>query len=474
MATLNTAFNIATGALNADQAALTVVSNNVANANTAGYTREVATFEENDPVTINGASYGEGVTMAGGVSQRDLVLEQALQQQNQVASASSARLTTLQQVQTIFNQVTTADSSSSTSATNGIEQDMSQFFDSLSSLEASPADTALRQQVLTSATDLAGDFNTAASQLSAQQTSLGQQTASLVTQVNSLTQSLAGLNQQIQSADPNSDAGTLEDQRQQDLQQLSQLVGIHQIQTENNGIEITTSNGALLVSGNQSFSLSTASVSGSLQIYDSEGNNITTSLTSGGGQIGGLLTVSAQDIPQMQSALDTLAYDLGTAVNTQNEAGSDANSNPGIAVFNLPATATGAASQISVNLTDPSQIAAAVSGAGSSDDTNLLAMANLQNQTIIGGDTPSDYYSGFVTTVGSLVSGVSTQNAAQEASVSQLQNQINSLSSVNLNEEASSLETFEQSYESASKIFTVLNQVMTAALNLGVETTYTS
>jgi flagellar hook-associated protein 1 len=474
MATLNSAFNIATGALNADQAALTVVSNNVANADTAGYTREVATFIENDPVTINGESYGEGVTMTGGVSQRDLVLEQALQQQNQVASASSARLTALQQVEAIFDQTTTADSSSSTSSMSGISQDMSSFFDALSSLESSPADTSLRQQFLTAANNLAADFNTASSQLSAQQQSLGQQTSSLVTQVNALTQSLVQLNQQIQSSSPDSDAGTLEDQRQQDLQQLSQLIGIHQIKTENNGIEITTSNGALLVAGNQSFSLSTASVSGSLQVYDSEGNDITSSLTSGGGQIGGLLTVSIQDIPQMQSALDTLAYDLGAAVNTQNEAGSDANGNPGVAIFNLSTTSTGAASQISVAITDPSQVAAAAINSGSSDDTNLLAMANLQNQAIIGGETPSDYYSAFVTTVGSLVSSVSSQNAAQDASVSQLQNQIGSLSSVNLNEEASSLETFEQSYESASKIFTVLDEVMTAALNLGVETTYES
>ena len=474
MATLNSAFNIATGALNADQAALNVVSNNVANANTPGYTREVATFVENDPVTINGASYGQGVTMTGGVSQRDLVLDQALQQQNQTASASSARLTALQQVESIFSQTTTADPGSSTDSTSGIAQDMSSFFDALSSLESSPADTSLRQQVLTSATNLAADFNSASSQLSAQQTSLGQQASALVAQVNTLTQSLAELNQEIQSSSPSSDAGTLEDQRQQDIQQLSQLIGIHQIQTDHNGIEITTSSGALLVSGSQSFSLSTGSVSGALQVYDSEGNDITSGLVSGGGQIGGLLTVSTQDIPQMQSALDTLAYDLGTAINTQNEAGSDANGNLGVAIFNLPATSTGAASQISVAITNPSQIAAAAAGAGSSDDTNLLAMANLQNQAIVGGDTPTNYYSAFVSTVGSLVSGVSAQNSAQQASVTQLQNQINSLSSVNLNEEASSLETFEQSYESASKIFTVLDQVMTAALNLGVETTYTS
>jgi flagellar hook-associated protein 1 FlgK len=474
MATLNAAFNIATGALNADQAALNVVSNNVANANTAGYTRKVADFEENDPVTINGEVYGTGTTMTGAVSQRDLALERALQQQGQTASASASRLDALQQVESIFNEGATTDSSSSTADTSGISGDLSQFFDALSSLESSPDDTSLRQQVLTSATNLAGDFQSASSQLSTQQASLDQQTSGLVTQVNALTQSLAQLNQEIQSTSPDGDAGTLEDQRQQDIQQLSQLVGIVQIQTEKNGIEITTSNGALLVSGDQSFTLSTASVSGSLQVYDSQGNDITTGLTSGGGQIGGLLTVRNQDIPQVQSALDTLAYDLGTAVNTQNEAGSDANGNPGTAIFTLPGSATGAASQISVAITDPAEIAAAATGSGSSDDTNLLAMANLQSQTIIDGQTPANYYSAFVTTLGSLVSGVSTENTAQEASVSQLQSQIGSLSSVNLNEEAASLETFEQSYESASKIFTVLDQVMTDALNLGVETSYAS
>lgn len=473
MATLNTAFNIATGALDADQAALNVVSNNVANANTPGYTRQVANFEEKSPVTINNQSYGMGATMTGGISQRSLVLQQALQQQGQIASASSARLTALQQVEAIFSQTTTANSGDSSGAASGIGQDISSFFDSLSSLESSPADTALRQQVLTTAANLAGDFQSASSQLSAQQISLNQQVGGLITQVNALTQSLAQLNQQIESASPNSDAGPLEDQRQQDIEKLSEMIGIHQIPTENNGLEITASNGALLISGGQSFSLSSASVSGSLHIYASDGTDITSSLVSGGGQIGGLLTVRDQDIPQMQSALDTLAYDFGTAMNSQNQAGADVNGNPGVAIFNLPAGATGAAGAISVAITDPSQIAAAASGAGSSDDTNLLSMADLGNQLIAGGETPSGYYSDFVTTVGSLVAGVSSQNAAQQFSVSQLQNQIGSLSSVNLNEEAASLEKFEQAYQSASKLFTILDQVMAAALNLGVETTYT-
>jgi flagellar hook-associated protein 1 len=474
MATLNTAFDIATGALDADQAALDVVSNNVGNANTTGYTREVTSFVENDPITINGLTYGQGATVTGGVSQRDRVLEQELQQQNQTVSASSSRLSALDLVQTIFNQTTNANSGSATGSTGGISQDLADFFDSLSSLESSPADPSLRQGVLSSATSLADDLNSASSQLTSQQSSLDEQSTTLVAQVNSLTQGIAQLNQEIQTASPHADAGTLEDQRQQDIQQLAQVVGIHQIQTENNGLTITTSSGALLVSEGQSYALSTGPLDGVTHVYDSQGNDITTSLASGGGQIGGVITARDEDIPQILTALDTFAYDFATQVNTVNEAGSDANGNAGTAVFNLPATSAGASAAISVALTSPAQIAAAGTGLGPSDDTNLLALANLANQSIIAGGTPTGYYASFVSSLGTLVSDVSTANTAQQGSLSQLQTLVNSLSSVNLNEEASALETYEQSYQSASKLFTVLDSVISAALNLGVPTNFTS
>ena len=74
----------------------------------------MAGWQENDPISIGGQIYGDGVTMPGGVSQRDRVLEQEVQQQNQATTASASRLSVLDQVQTIFNQTTTANSSSST------------------------------------------------------------------------------------------------------------------------------------------------------------------------------------------------------------------------------------------------------------------------------------------------------------------------------------------------------------------------
>jgi flagellar hook-associated protein 1 FlgK len=122
-------------------------------------------------------------------------------------------------------------------------------------------------------------------------------------------------------------------------------------------------------------------------------------------------------------------------------------------------------------MTDPNQIAAAGSGDGTGDNSNAIAMASLANQSIVNGQTPNDYYSSFVSTLGSTVSGVQTENTAQNASVTQLQTQNDALSSVNLDDEASSMSTLERSYQAASQVFTMLNTIMASALNLGDQTT---
>jgi flagellar hook-associated protein 1 len=476
MATISTAFDIATGALEADQSALDIVANNTANANTPGYTLEMPNWEQNDSVSLDGINFGMGVTLTGAESQRSLVLEQAMQQQTQAENASGARLTALNQMQALFSGATGAGTDAS--ASSGIGSDLTNFFDSLSSLESSPSDDSLREQVLSAAGTLASDFNGAASQLQSQRVSLDEQGASVVGQANTLLSDIAQLNLQIESTSPNADAGTLEDQRQQDLTSLSQLIGIRTVTTENNGLTVTTVGGGLLVSQGQAFQVTSGENGGVTHYFDSLGNDITGDLAAGGGELGGILTSRDQDIPQAEGSLDQLAYAVATQINTQNAAGVDLKGNAGAPVFSLPAGATavnpaGSAAGINVVMTDPSQIAAAAVGQGTSDNTNVTAMADIANQAIVNGTTASQSYSDFVISLGSLVTEVSGENTAQQAALTQLTNQIGSLSGVNLNDEAAQLETLEQSYQAASKLFTALDQVMTSALNLGVETTYT-
>ena len=471
MGTISSALSLTSGALDADQAALSVVANNVANANTTGYTEETPNWQENQPIEIGGISVGDGVTETGATSQRDRVLEERLDQQQQLASASSTRLTALDNIQALF----TPDSGSSSSTAGDIGCDITSFFDSFSSLESDPTDNALREQVLSSASTLAGDISSAASSLNSQSAALDQEASGVVSQVNSLTGSIAQLNLEIQSTSPDSDAGTLEDQRQQDLSQLSQLVGINQVTTENNGLSITTTSGQLLVSEGQNFQLTTGTVNGVTDLFLG-GTDITSQLAAGGGQLGGYLTARDQDIPDALSALDQLAYGISSQVNAQNNAGTDLDGATGSAanplyIFKEPTQVAGSAAAMSVVMTDPNQIAAAGARDGTGDNSNATAMASLAGQSIVNGQTPIDYYSNFVSTLGSTVSEVQTENKAQNASVTQLQTENNALSSVNLNDEAAAMSILESSYQAASQAFTLLNTIMASALNLGEETT---
>jgi flagellar hook-associated protein 1 FlgK len=201
--------------------------------------------------------------------------------------------------------------------------------------------------------------------------------------------------------------------------------------------------------------------------------DITSGLASGGGQLGGYLTARDTDIPNTLSSLDQLAYSVSTQVNTLNNAGTDQagdTSNAGD-IFSAPTQVSGSALSMSVVMTDPDHIAAASSTAGTGDNSNAIAMAALASQTIVSGQTPTNYYSDFVSTLGSTVSNVETENTAQTASVTQLQTQVDSISAVNLNDEASSLTTMERSYQAAAQVFSTLNTLMAQAINIGTETT---
>lgn len=472
MGSLNSALEIMAGALNADQAALNVTSNNVANANTPGYTREIPVFQANDSVVINSISYGQGVQMTAAQSQRSLVLEAALQQQTQAQQATQAQWTAMQQVEMIFNQVSTATSGVS-AGNSGLGDQMTSFFNTLTQLEANPSSTPLRENVLNAAGTLSATFNSVASQLGVQTASLNQQVAGVVQQINPLLTSIAQLNQQIASISPNGDAGQLEDQRQYDLQQLSQYVGVNVVTTEDNGITVTTTGGALLVAKSQAFQLTTGNVGGSLHVFSSAPGasaDITAAQASGGGQLAGLLAARDQAIPSILQQVDTLANGLATQVNAVQTSGVDLNGNPGQPMFNIPATVAGSAAGISVALTNPAQIAAAATGTGPGDDANLQIMANLANGNIVAGQTPADYYSALITGIGGAVASLNTQNQAEQSSLSQVQSQRNALSTVSLNEEAAHLQTYEQAYQAASQMFTTIGLLINSALDLGMQT----
>ena len=471
MSSLTACLATALSGLSAAQGAIETTDNNVSNANTPGYSREVPELVTSDPIVEDPLTFGTGVTLKNIESVRDPILESQIQQETQTQGQFNSLVSALSQTQVNF-----------TSSTNDIGTAISNFFDSINSLSTSPADLSLRQGVLTAAQNLATAFNTAANNLSAQRTSLNGSVQGDVGQINELTGQIATLNGKISTLENSGEnALTFIDQRTQAIDQLSALVDVSVIPA-NNSLTLTTANGTALVLGQTSFNLSTQTTPAGLQdVYDSQGKDITSTIVSG--QLGGLLEARDQQIPGFQNQLDTLAAGIANAVNAVQTNGYDLtgtvdqNGNPVKSTNDLftppPANTTGAASSMSVAITNPSLIAASGDGTAGSN-ANAEAMYALSSSTTIAGLEgldPTDYYSGVVFNVGNAASNANTGQSAANLSLQQLNDQRASVSGVSLDEEAANLMQYQQAYQASAQVITTINDMMETVINMTTLTT---
>jgi flagellar hook-associated protein 1 len=447
MSSLNASLAIALSGLSAEQGALAATTNNVANANTPGYSREVPVLVTSDPIVVDPLTLGTGVTLQSIESIRDPILESSIQQESQTQGQLNAQVAALQQTQTNF-----------VTSTSDIGTEITNFFNNINQLATSPSDLSVRQGVLTAADNLATSFNTTANSLSQQQTSLDQSVVETVGQINQLTGQIAQLNGQVSDLEnAGENAGSFVDQRQQAIDQLSSLVDVSVIPS-NNTLTLTTANGTPLVLDQQSFDLQTqVNASGLHDVY-AQGVDITSSITSG--QLGGTLQVRDQQIPALQTQLDTLAAGLANSVNGVQTAGYDLNGELGTNFFNPPpASGTGAAASLSVAITDPSLIAASSDGTSGSNG-NAEAMYALSTQPVIAGQTPTDYYSGVVFNVGNDVSNATAEQTASSQVLAQLNDQRASVSGVSLDEEAANMVQYQNAYAASAQVITAINNMM--------------
>jgi flagellar hook-associated protein 1 FlgK len=455
MSSLNASLAIALSGLTAEQGALEATTNNVSNVNTPGYSRQVPNLVSSDPVVIDPLTLGTGVTLQSVTSVRDPILESSIQQESQTQGQLGAQVSALQQTQVNF-----------TTSTSDIGTQITNFFNSINQLSANPADLSVRQGLLTAADNLATSFNSTANNLTQQQTSLDQNVVETVGQINQLSQQIAQLNGQINHLQVTGEsAGSFIDQRQQAIDQLSSLVDVSVIPSDNS-LTLTTANGTPLVLGTQSFQLQTQpNAAGLHQVY-AQGVDITSQITSG--SLGGTLEVRDQQIPGIENQLDTLAAGLANEVNGVQAAGFDLNGKAGTNLFNPPpAGGAGAAATLTVAITDPALIAASSDGTAGSNG-NAETMYALSNQTGIDGQTPTDYYSGVVFNVGNDVSNATAEQSASTQVLQQLNDQRASISGVSLDQEAANMVQYQNAYAASAQVVSTINTMMFDVLQMNV------
>lgn len=452
MGGLNAALSVATGALSAQLAGIQTVNNNIANANTPGYSRETVQLSAASFVQSGSVSLGDGVSLDGVTSVRDQLLDLRIQQQTSAQSSASAQNDVLASLAPYF------------SGTSTVGSDLSAFFTKLSALSSAPSDAATRQTAISAAQDLVRQFNNTSAAFTTTQTGLSTQIAGDVTKINALAAQIATLNTQIvQQTAGGKDGGTAVDQRSALEAQLASITGIS-ITTTAEGDTIATASGSALVVAGRSLPLSiSAGANGLLQINDSAGTNITDTLQ--GGNLGGLLQVRDTTIPGFIAQLDNLANGFAAGINAAQAAGYDLAGNPGAPLFSVSATVAGSAATIALNVTDGSALAVSSDGTKGSNG-NLVNLTSVQSQALPSGLNPTNTFAALVNNLGNATSQANTQSTALQSSLTQLKNQQSSISGVSIDEESSNLIRFQQAYEAAAEVVTTVRSLFSATLSM--------
>jgi flagellar hook-associated protein 1 len=451
---LNTSLNISVQALMAEQGALNVTTNNIANVNTPGYTREVPVLSEAATIKEGMVRFGGGVTMNQFQSVRDQLLQLRMYEETQQQNNSGTQLNSLTQIESLFSD-----------PTKGIGGAMTDFFNSLSQLSTNPTDNSARQRVLSSANNLAIAFHQSVSGLGTIQTDLDQSVPQVINQINQLTKQIATLNGQVaQMQGLGKDPGTVQDQRDQLITQLSALVNISVTTTEH-GLTLTTANGVPLVVANQSFDLQTSNNTNGFADVVAQGQDITSQIT--GGKLAGIINVRDRVIPDLLNRLDTLANQFSTSFNTQNQAGFDLSGNAGGNFFTPPTAVTGSAANFQVSITDPSLIAASSDGSVGSNG-NVAQLLGIRDTNLPAGSKPLDMFANLVLQVGTLGSNAKADNDASSAALQQVTDQRGAVSGVSLDEETTNMIRYQRAYQAAARVVSTVNTMYDSLLSMGL------
>ena len=292
-----TNFTIGVSALNASQRALEVIGQNIANANTPGYHRQVVRLASRAPIERQNLSIGLGVDVTQIRRMRSNLLETALTDHRSELSNSTAQLEFLRRVESMF-------SDGDGSLNNLLEK----FFNGVEQLTTRPDDLALRRVVFSTSTALTAWINELAESLQQLRTELDQQIERLVEQINSLAPQISELNFEIQRLEVRGiDANVQRDQRDQLLQELSELVD-HRTTEQDHGVVRVQVAGAFLA-GVSSFSqLQSGQDTAGNAIVTAEG--LSNPLQLFGGRLAGLLEVRNGPLPDYQNRLEQLATEL--------------------------------------------------------------------------------------------------------------------------------------------------------------------
>lgn len=509
-------------ALASQQVALDVTGHNISNANTQGYTRQIANFTATTPDTISvsgrNMSVGTGVTVDTITRARDAFVDRQFRAETSKQQYWGAKQDSLSKVEAILNEP----------SDNSLSNDMNQFYTAWSDLSNDPTNAGARSVVSERAQELTDSFHNIAQQASDMSGNMDAAVKLQVTQINTYAKQIKDLNEQIRSGEVAGDnPNDLRDQRDALVDDLSKIVNVKVVETKDPEFTDRTVNNYKVIIGNENSATNNTLVDGSTvnSLQDPPATSLSTStnpkpglaivtwnngstvdLGTQQGTLAADIDMRDQNIPKFMAQLDTLAQGIASAVNALHRTGqgltaetqTDSSGKPiGIDFFTASDSqvdiVTGlpkvTASTINLNpdIADhPDKIATGAlnstvtAGDGtiaqniSSLSTGWNALTSQILTTDFGGQTPvsasslGDYYAANIAQLGVDVQQATRMKAGEDVLVTNVTNQRESISGVSLDEEMTNLIKFQKSYSAAARMVTMMDSMLDTLLNMGI------
>ncbi|NYE61371.1 flagellar hook-associated protein 1 FlgK [Duganella sp. 1224] len=322
--------SIGKSGLLAAQVGLSTTSNNITNANTPGYSRQVA-IQGDTGTQYQGFGYvGTGTEIQAVRRYYDNFLATSLRN----AEANQASL------DAYSNQISQIDNLLA-DPTAGLSPALQDFFSGVQDATANPASAAARQSLLSNAQSLASRFQGMSARLTEIASGVNATIANNVSEIDSYARQIAAINNTIagqttSTAEPND----LLDKRDQLLTELNKLIKVNVTPGDNNMLNVSFGTGQPLVVGNVASQLATQPSPTDLSrvtigFQSPNGNfSVLPDAMFTGGQLGGLMEFRNGALDQAQNALGQVAASLATAFNAQHKLGQDQNGDLGTNFFN--------------------------------------------------------------------------------------------------------------------------------------------
>jgi flagellar hook-associated protein 1 FlgK len=451
----------ALSALMTHRRAIEVTANNVANANTTGYTRRRVDLEPTGgavpAIFSKSTSDGNGVQINAVLRISDAFLDTKVRTETASAESDSTVAAALQGVEQIFPEP----------GTDGMAAQLGELWASWNDLVANPGSTAARAAVLQQASVVVDRFHEAATQLGQNRQQLVDQVGAVASKVNEYADRIAQLNDAIQSANVGgSSTADLEDQRGVLLDELSKYAAIDVRSSQSGKVDVTL-DGTPLVSGVSAQHLAVTQVADpaltplGLQrvqmVWEVDGRPTSIS----GGQLAGNLTAANQSLPDAMNGLDAVAANLVSAVNTLHLAGKDLGGTTGRAFFD-PTGTRASTLALSTDVAGlPANLAAASATGGALDTTVGQQIAALG----LAPNGPDATYRSFVAQLGTQVAAANRGSDVQASIRDRTTSDRAAVTGVSIDEEMVGLVASQHAYSAAARVMTSVDEMLDTLIN---------